>query len=163
MNALITSAGLTIRALARGATFIPAAFISAVPYILILSAWVALAAALIKIAPINRLIRTFFDKRNDVSPMDIMAWGSTSYVGATLQGIWLGITDEEPGLMLDETTQMSWLVKIMTSFMMTAITLGLTLGLVGLLIGCLMARSGKCMFDAEGRSIEKKELPGKKV
>ncbi|KAK5742859.1 hypothetical protein LTR17_003107 [Elasticomyces elasticus] len=150
MDALITSAGLTIRALAKGVTFIPAALISAVPFILTLSAWAALAVALIKIAPINRLIRTFFDKRNDVCPMDIMAWGMTTYVGAMLQGLWLGITNGEPGLMLDETTQMSWLVKIMTSFMMTAITLGLGFGLIFLLIGCLMARSGKCMFDAEG-------------
>ncbi|KAK4929732.1 hypothetical protein LTR49_003690 [Elasticomyces elasticus] len=163
MNALITSAGITIRAFARGVTFIPAVLISAVPYILILSAWAALAAALIKIAPINRFIRTVFDKRNDVCPMDIMAWGLTSYVGATLQWIWLGITYEEPGLMLDETTQMSWLVKIMTSFMMTAITLGLAFGLICLLVGCLMARSGRCLFDAEGRSIEKKDLPGKEV
>ncbi|KAK5687447.1 hypothetical protein LTS10_001585 [Elasticomyces elasticus] len=160
MDAIFTSFGFTIRALAIGATYVPAALISAVPYILTLSAWIALALALIKLAPITRLIRTFFDKRNDVFPLDIAAWLLTAYVGALLQGIWLGIACGEPGLMLDETTQMSSLVKIMTSFMVTGIALGLAFGLIGLLLGCLMARSGKCMVDAEGRWIEKKELPG---
>ncbi|KAK4909086.1 hypothetical protein LTR49_022126 [Elasticomyces elasticus] len=156
MDAIFTSFGFAIRALAIGATYVPAAVISAVPYTVTALAWIALGSALI-------LIHFFFDDRHVVYLLDLMAWFLTSYLGATFQFVWLMSTSGEPGLMLDETTQMSWSVKLMTSFIASATASGLVFGLLGLLIGCLLAYSGKVALDGEGQRSEAQELLEKQV
>ncbi|KAK3623103.1 hypothetical protein LTR56_021773 [Elasticomyces elasticus] len=163
MDAIFTSFGFAIRALAIGATYVPAAVISAVPYTVTALAWIALGSALMYAAPITRLIHFFFDDRHVVYLLDLMAWFLTSYLGATFQFVWLMSTSGEPGLMLDETTQMSWSVKLMTSFIASATASGLVFGLLGLLIGCLLAYSGKVALDGEGQRSEAQELLEKQV